>query len=63
MHSDFDLIRPLTNSIALFDSHLYVGKNTPHTDTIQNLDILGYDSDLASYIVIKYTRPLSTGDS
>lgn len=39
------------------------GHNTPTRDGTDNLVVLGYDTDGSSYVTVKYTRALSTGDT
>lgn len=55
--ADLDLVKPTSTTFELVDSHLS-GTSSPSTDNLQNLRLLGYESDLSSYIAVKYAKPL-----
>lgn len=49
--------------ISVTDSISPGGHSAPVADTTSNTIVLGYDTDLSSYVVAKFQRPLSSGDS
>ena len=47
----------------IMDYYSSGGHNNPSHDAQDDLTVLGYDSDGSTYVTVKYTRPLSTGDT
>ncbi len=52
----------IENSELVAGDYLGVGHTTPTQDTVNNLEILGYEI-AADYTIVKFTRALDTGDS
>lgn len=46
----------------LGDYHSTGGHAKPVPDTANNLNLLGYETDLATYVTVKFARLLNTGD-
>ena len=49
--------------VNIMDYYSSGGHNNPSHDGQDDLTVLGYDSDGSTYVTVKYTRPLSTGDT
>lgn len=49
-------------AVSIVDSVLLHGAKEPITDTVNHTTMLGYDTDLASYVVAKFQRQLDSGD-
>lgn len=39
------------------------GYGAPVADTIQNVNLSGYETDMSTYVKVKFSRLLDTGDA
>ena len=50
------------NNSVMVSDYWSTATKRPNLDLINNVVMLGYDTDFSTYLNVKYARPLMTGD-
>jgi hypothetical protein len=63
IQGDYHIIEPTAATVNIFDEYSPGGHSYPKKDLANNLIPLGYDTDHSTYVTVKYSRLLNTGDT
>ena len=63
IQGDFHIIEPTAATVNIFDEYSPGGHSYPKKDLANHLIPLGYDTDHSTYVTVKYSRLLNTGDT